>query len=378
MPGRSANQSLYPGMILPERIILMGITDRSTTMKKLTSFFLLCSGADSNLLEKCPTETSKYAGMGATIFFTGIFAALAAGYALYTVFDSIVAACVFGLIWGIMIFNLDRYIVSSMRKDGGWREFLTAAPRVILAAIISIVIARPLELKIFEKEINPELIVMEQETYARQESQLKSRFTQPLDSMKSERARLKQEIVTKSASRDALVRIAQEEADGTGGSRKRNLGPIYKVKKADADKAEAELQELIKVNQQRIAELDLATNRVEAVMNSEIAAMEKSKMNGPAARMEALDRLTKNSSAMWWANIFIVLLFIAIETSPIFVKLISGKGPYDNLLRIEEHKFFAQEVEEIAKTNGGIKERSGSLPQHERGYIGDKLNSALK
>lgn len=316
--------------------------------------------------------------MGATIFFTGVFAALAAGYALYTVFDSVVAASIFGLIWGIMIFNLDRYIVSSMRKDGGWREFLTAAPRVILAVIISIVIARPLELKIFEKEINPELIVMEQEIYARQEGQLKSRFTQPLDSLKAERARLKQEIVTKSATRDALVKIAQEEADGTGGSRKRNLGPIYKVKKADADKAEEELQQVIQNNQARLAEVDKAANALEGVMNSEIAAMEKSKMNGPAARMEALDRLTKNSSAMWWANVFIVLLFIAIETSPIFVKLISGKGPYDNLLRIEEHKFFAQEVEEVAKTNGGIKERSSTLPQHERGYIGDKLNSALK
>jgi hypothetical protein len=219
---------------------------------------------------------------------------------------------------------------------------------------------------------------MEQEIYARQETQLKSRFTQPLDSLKSERARLRQEVVAKTATRDALVKLAQEEADGTGGSRKRNLGPIYKVKKADADKAEAELQQLSQTNQARVSEIDRAAAAIESAMNSEIAAMEKSKMNGPAARMEALDRLTSNSSAMWWANVFIVLLFIAIETSPIFVKLISGKGPYDNLLRIEEHKFFAQEVEEIAKINGGIKERTGTLPQHERGYIGDKLNSALK
>lgn len=347
-------------------------------MKKLTSFFLLCSGADSNLLEKCPTETSKYAGMGATIFFTGVFAALASGYALYTVFDSIIAAAIFGIVWGLMIFNLDRYIVSSMRKDGGWREFWTATPRVILAIIISIVIARPLELKIFEKEINPELIVMEQEVYTRQESQLKSRYAQPLDSLKAERSRLRQEILAKSKSRDELVRIAQEEADGTGGSRKRNLGPIYKVKKADADKAELELQTLVERNQTRITELEEATRSHEASMNAEISAMDKSKMNGPAARMEALDRLTGSSSAMWWANIFIVLLFIAIETSPIFVKLISGKGPYDNLLKIEEHKFYAQEVEEMAKTNGGTKERSATLPQHERGYISDKLNSALK
>jgi hypothetical protein len=347
-------------------------------MKKLTAFFLLCSGADSTLLEKCPTETSKYAGMGATIFFTGVFAALASAYALYTVFDSIVAAAIFGLIWGVIIFNLDRYIVSSMRKDGGWKEFLTATPRIILAVIISIVIAKPLELKIFEKEINPELIVMEQETYARQEDQLKSRFVQQLDSLKSEKAKLRQEILLKTQLRDELVRIAQEEADGTGGSRRRNLGPIYKAKKADADKAALELEQLVVSNQTRLRDLDAATNSLEKIVSAEMSAMERSKMDGPAARMEALDRLTASSSAMWWANVFIVLLFIAIETSPIFVKLISSKGPYDNLLKIEEHRFYAQEIEELAKTNGGIKERSSTLPQHEREYIANKLNSALK
>src|SRR6187549_34343 len=125
-------------------------------MKKITNFFLICSGVDSSLLKKCPSETSKYAGMGATIFFTGVFAALAAGYALYTVFDNVAIASVFGLLWGLMIFNLDRYIVSSMRKEGNFnRELLTASPRIVLAIIISIVIAKPLELKIFEKEIAP-------------------------------------------------------------------------------------------------------------------------------------------------------------------------------------------------------------------------------
>jgi hypothetical protein len=347
-------------------------------MKRITAFFLLCSGADSTLLQKCPTETSKYSGMGATIFFTGVFAALASAYALYTVFDSTFAAVIFGVIWGLIIFNLDRYIVSSMRKEGGWREFLIATPRIILAIIISIVIAKPLELKIFEKEINPELIVMEQEVYARQESQLKSRFSEQLDSLTSEKLRLRHEIQTKTQMRDELLRIAQEEADGTGGSRRRNLGPIYKAKKADADKAESELKELTFNNQVRLRDLDNATSSLEKIVASEISALEKSKMNGPAARMEALDRLTKSSSAMWWANIFITLLFIAIETSPIFVKLISSRGPYDNLLKIEEHKFYAQETEELATINGAIKERSGTLPQHEREYISDKLNSALK
>src|SRR5688572_26194212 len=180
-------------------------------MKKITSFFLVCSGVDSSLLKKCPTETSKYAGMGATIFFTGVFAALAAGYALYTVFDNIWTASLFGILWGFMIFNLDRYIVSSMRKEGKFsRELWMASPRIILAIIISIVIAKPLELKIFEKEIAPELIIMEQEARARQENQLSSRFIPHQDSLKAEMAALYRSIEEKTKTRNDLVRIVQE------------------------------------------------------------------------------------------------------------------------------------------------------------------------
>jgi NhaP-type Na+/H+ or K+/H+ antiporter len=145
-------------------------------MEKIQRFFWLCSGVHIELLKKCPTESSKYAGIGATIFFTGVFAALAGGYALYTVFDNVWIASLFGILWGLLIFNLDRYIVSSMRKEGtSMREFRTALPRILLAILISIVIAKPLEMKIFEKEIQSELIMMEQQTYTSQENEVRAR-----------------------------------------------------------------------------------------------------------------------------------------------------------------------------------------------------------
>lgn len=331
------------------------------------------------MLEKCPTEASKYAGIGATIFFTGLFAALAGGYALYTVFDSAWIASGFGLLWGFMIFNLDRYIVSSMRKESKpGREWLLASPRIILAIIISLVIAKPLELKIFEKEIEPELVVMEQQAYAKQEGQLKLRYIPVLDSLKGEVTALKSEIIAKTLKRDELQKLAQEEADGTGGSKRRNLGPIYKIKKADADKAELELRQFSAQNERRIALLEESISSNDSLMTAELLALDKKKLNGPAARMEALDRLAEQSSAIQWATWFILLLFIAIETAPVFVKLISSKGPYDNLLKMEEHKFTSQEIEELGKTNAQTKERTASLAQHERTFIIDRLDAELK
>lgn len=347
-------------------------------MQRLISFFWFCSGADTDLLKKCPSETAKYVGIGATIFFTGVFAFLSATYALYTVFDNVWTAIAFGVVWGLMIFNLDRFIVSSMRKEGrALREWGMAFPRVVLAILISVVIARPLELKIFEKEIGPELVIMEQEKYAEQELGLRNRFVPYQDSLRSEIQSLSKEIADKTARRDELLRIAQEEADGTGGSRRRNLGPIYKVKKADADQAEAELVALRARNEERIASLEQLLAQNVALMDQELAALERSSLDGPAARMEALSRITDDSAAILWAHVFILLLFIAIETAPVFVKLISPRGPYDNLLRIVEHGFVVEETETTARTNAESKQRAEKLPEHERTFINNRLDTEL-
>ena len=122
----------------------------------LQRFFIFCSGADTQILETCSNgERNKYAGIGATVFFTAVMAFIASGYALYTVFDNVYIATFFGLIWGLLIFNLDRYIVSTIKKRDNFKgELLQAAPRIVLALIIAVVISKPLEMKIFEKEIN--------------------------------------------------------------------------------------------------------------------------------------------------------------------------------------------------------------------------------
>jgi hypothetical protein len=91
-------------------------------MDKVTRFFWFCSGAHVDTLKKYPIEHNKYVGIGATIFFTALFAALSGGYAMYFVFNgdafAVGFAILFGLLWGTAIFNMDRYIVSSINKEG--------------------------------------------------------------------------------------------------------------------------------------------------------------------------------------------------------------------------------------------------------------------
>lgn len=63
-------------------------------MSTLKNFFLSCSGVDRTILAKAPSDENKYVGIGATIFFTGVLALFSSGYALFTVFDSWLAAIV--------------------------------------------------------------------------------------------------------------------------------------------------------------------------------------------------------------------------------------------------------------------------------------------
>lgn len=130
----------------------------------LNEFLWICAGADRKVLRQCPTDYAKYAGIGGTILFTALMAMLSGGYALYTVFDDFWIALGFGIFWGLLIFNLDRFIVNTMYSDGkttiSWMEFFSGLPRIIMAIFLGIVISTPLELKIFEDAID---IKIEQE-----------------------------------------------------------------------------------------------------------------------------------------------------------------------------------------------------------------------
>ncbi len=327
-------------------------------MKTLEQFFLFCAGADQSVLAQCPTDRNKYMGIGATIFFTGLLAFFSSGYALYTVFESWWAAVAFGLVWGLMIFNLDRYIVMSMKSNGRWwRDLGVALPRIALAVLLALVISKPLEMKIFEKEIQSELVQMEQEVFKDQEDRVKVRFDADLAEQHSQIDTWKAEISAKAALRDTLVRMAAQEADGTGGSGKRNLGPIYKAKKADADKAAEELTALINLYQPRIQEKEAAILALQTTVQTEVKSLERSRYNGLAARMEALDRLSAKSRAILLASLFITLLFIAIETAPIVVKLISYRSPYDYLLHDLEHVFETENLEKVSLRTNAVRNK---------------------
>lgn len=293
----------------------------------LKQFFILCSGADKDILENCSEgEQTKFVGIGATVFFTAVMAFIASAYALFTVFDSPYPAIAFGLVWSLLIFNLDRFIVSTIRKrDKKTNEFLQATPRIILAVIIAIVISKPLEIKIFEKEINTVLLKEKNAMALANKKEVATFFKSDLDKNKTDIAALKAEIANKEKEVNTLYEIYITEAEGTAGTKKLGKGPVFKEKIAKHDLAKKELDSLQKKNLSKIADLDKAATTLKTDLDKKVSETQPiiDGFDGLMARINALNKLP------WAPSFFIMLLFLAIETSPIIAKLLSPKGEYD-------------------------------------------------
>lgn len=401
----------------------------------IQQFFILCSGADKNILFQCRTEWNKYSGIGATIFFTGLLASLSGGYALYTIFrgeaNAMTYALVFGITWGFVILNLDRFIVSSIRKEGNiQKELLQATPRFILAIIISIVIAKPLEVRIFESRIEQQILEdkrkkLEDEKLSidklndltKLENTILSQNNElgTLDSLRQgdptnddfkkllgDRNLALQEYNNVSKSNNPKISEYNSQitktrnnpdnivykTDSTGTF---PIGLNSEAKKTINDLSYSRniLQNEIKVKQKRVEDLDAeiqkARNDYKALMaqkvnekqaeieqsrqtkaqadsiakiqfDESVKIKEKSYTNNFITQLEAMGNLTASNSTMAWTSWMIMLLFIVIETAPILVKLLSKRGPYDEILDRVEYEHYINEKELISRWNSKINE----------------------
>ncbi|HTD41075.1 MAG TPA: DUF4407 domain-containing protein [Mucilaginibacter sp.] len=314
-------------------------------MKKITRFFWFCSGAHVGTLKKYPIEQNKYVGIGATIFFTALFASLSGGYAMYFVFNgspfAVGFAILFGMLWGLAIFNMDRYIVSSINKEGTTnQQILQASPRILLAIMIGIVISRPLELKIFDKEIRQKLKTAYLKGQHRKIDTLQRAYNEKYameltknNDLKKEKDSLEKDI---NRSRYQLNQeVFGDKTNQTSGIE--GYGTYAKQKQAVLEEKEARLKQVTG----NLGQMDnyLSERKDYEGLNGtrmfnphELDSL--SSVAGFSDRNWALGQLTYNENGTrdldtYLAISFIGYLFILFECLPVFVKLMSPKGPYD-------------------------------------------------
>ena len=317
------------------------------------NFLWWCSGAHQKLLKQFPSEHSKYSGLGAVLLATFVLATISAGYAIYTVFGNWLWTIGFAIIWGLIIFNFDRFLVSTMRKYGVSRrkQIMMALPRLALALLIGVVIARPLEMKIFEKEINVKMTKNLHDKIRLNDSLLAMEYKNQLVNAETERQRL---LGRKLAIEDTLHNLRSaylQEADGTGGSRQRGIENITRLKQDAFNLARNQFGPELLLLDQNMKSQDSVTATAKASMEDKRKQFEQTAMAnmGFLERNKALADLSAEENSVFWASLLISMLIILIEIGPVLSKLMMPLGPYDIALAKEELLHMANEEGEIRK-----------------------------
>jgi hypothetical protein len=331
----------------------------------LLRFFIWCSAADIELLKRCPqSEMNKYAGVGATVFFTGMLAFLSGGYALFTVFKSVWLGVLIGLFWGSLVFNLDRFIVSTIKKSekkfGQWKQML---PRLILAVFLSLVISKPLELKIFEQEIDEVLYYTGNEKV----NELDELYQGRVADKEAQIITCRNTIAKMFDQREQYYEDYKCECEGTCGTGKPGLGTECRRKKAKYEQFDIEYQETKSQNDALIANVYKEIEALQEEYEENKAELQNSFADGLMARIEAANTLPRSTS------LAVVLLLVCIEIAPIFTKMLSPYGPYDHLLKTIEYEYEIDEITAINQRNQNLNNKLTVMASLEKGKVDQEI-----
>jgi len=315
---------------------------------KLLKPLWFAAGADPVRLRKgTESDQVKMACLGGSVYATSLLAFFSGSYAIHTVFSDDVTNNIsflswgMGALWALIIFNLDRFIVSSTAPNiegkSNWKKIFSIPffTRIILGIIIGIVISTPLEIKIFEKDIQKEIL-------AKQPKLLDSLFVQKLNDnsqyngMKNDSIKLETEIKKlKELATDNNNKYREE----TEGKRTGNIGigTVAKSYKREEQQAISQARnyeiELQKLNNNIIVlkdSLKLNTEKDKNVVNSGL--------NSLVSKASMPHKINPTIS------LFIVLFLLAIELTLIILKTFMESSPYDyqkndrDLLIIEKSK----------------------------------------
>ena len=334
---------------------------------KFTRFLWDCAGGDRFLLERATySDQVKYMCLGGIVLATGVMASLAGGYAFYTIFApksaevldkmktagntlevptdplTVLLSIIFGIIWGLIIFNIDRFIVASTGKGDGTEkitrsELVGALPRIFMGAIIAITISKPVEIRMFKSEIDVELQNAQMEKEKEFRDKVDAEFNIEIGKVQKEISKYDSGIQDKINRHKELEKQYIEEA------RIVTVGPRAIAIKAQMDAVAKEIKNAQSAPeyQNLLAEKNkLEEERKTKLKNSYKVA---SGLDGLVERIKLSHKVAGNT-----ITFFITLLFLAIELTPVFFKLMLIKSPYD---------YIKDNNDDLIKTHHGIEVR---------------------
>lgn len=348
-------------------------------MSKTGQFLTTISGARPEILARCPTERIKFQSLGWAILITSAVATVSMWFALTSAMGiNPVLAFPIGILWGLVIMGIDRWLVTSLPVDGK-RKFMIAAPRLALAVLLGSLISTPIVLRIFQSEINNQISIIKENKEAaflasQQRSSVAARVTkwrstvnnlqQVIDSggaapinpandpvvvgltqQKNNELKLEQQYYRQwqcqlyggcgaprgngplaQASENSYLNAKQQAASLGGQIQARGS----ELQASDASSQTSRLQQARSALPAAEAQLTAATDQQNALLNNFEATNQAT--NGLLIRLEALDQLAAGDTTLQMARFLLFLLFLVIEILPVSVKLLQEPGNYEGIL----------------------------------------------
>ena len=333
---------------------------------RITEFLWWCAGADPYFMRLAPMQDRvKYAGIGGIVLCTGVLAGVSGAFAFHTIFGpkgdandysltaSIgmqIATMIFAIVWGLVIFNLDRFIISSTGKGDGtdaitWKEFGQALPRIIIALILGFAISSPLEIKILESEINSELSKFQAEYAEDLNKQTDLLFKQKRTGLEKDKAEYEGKVAeyekgltTFDNGIDELVSKQQAEMQD---KRAYGFGPVAKKMQNDIETKRGEKDKYVNEKKTSVEswrkQLDQVNSKINALADDlRIEYKEnEQKAHGYDGLLKRIQISHEIGGMVPW---LILMVFLCIEMGPIFFKMMMTKGVYDFMVENYNHR----------------------------------------
>jgi hypothetical protein len=235
------------------------------------------------------------------------------------------------------------------------KEISRALPRFLLAVLIAVVITRPIELRLFAREINAYVEEEKSKKWVEIEKQKRLEFP-IIAELTTVNANLRKEIKDKEKHCDELHELAMDEAMGTSGRRtsgRPGKGPLFTERWDGYTRCVVDLGELRNQIELKIAanERQIAAAEAERDVSMRAARAKIDAMDGLLMQLKGHSYLTSQNIWLFLASLLIIALFILLETAPIIVKLLSERGPYEDIYEAKEHEVYVSERRKISNIN---------------------------
>ncbi len=311
------------------------ISSGSKPAPRFTRFLWWLAAAEPFILAKTPTEQGRYNIIGLSVLATWAFATLAWTYFFSTVMSGTVVAVALGLFMGFIILTIDRALIKGI-QPGNKKKLLPLLFRGLLAITIGTFMAQPAVLYVFNKDIQVQVSLDNEQRKLQQRQQSDSLYRNRKNELLEQQAVLAAEKDARytelSEARQAFI----SETDGTGGTGKVGVKDVALAKKENYLNLEAAWQVLALQNQSRAATLTAALDSIERTVAIRQEAFARQLNDGFLTRVQALNNLLKGNTALLTRYLLILFILVLIELLPVLAKTMLSSPYYEQQLALQQ------------------------------------------